>query len=377
MKIAFIGARGVVGKYSGIETYYEEVGSRLVSLGHEVTVYCRSYFTPPLATYRGIRIRRFPTVRSKHLETFFHSGLATADALVRDYDLVQFHALGSAPFAVIPRLAGKKTVVSVRGLDGQRAKWGMGARAYLKSCEWASVHCPTSTGVVSQVLRRYFKDSYGADTTYIPNGVTLKEPRGPEPLAGFGLSGRDYVVYVGRLTPEKDCHLLIEAFSALDTSLKLVFVGGASYANDYVSQLKRQAGDRVLFLGFQTGEVLESLFSNAYVYVLPSRIEGLSISLLEAMGWGCCVLTSDIPENRELVDGCGFTFRTGDAADLRRMLAHLIASPDEVARAGRLSRQLIEREYDWDAIARRTEAMFKRVLGETIEESAAVTQELN
>jgi glycosyltransferase involved in cell wall biosynthesis len=377
VRIAFIGARGVVGKYSGIETYYEEVGSRLVSLGHDVTVYCRSYFTPPLAEYRGIRIRRFPTWRSKHLETLIHSGLATADALFRDYDLIQFHALGSAPFAAIPRLAGKKTVVSVRGLDGQRAKWGVGARAYLTLCEWASVRCPTSTGVVSRELRRYFNETYRSDTTYIPNGVTLKEKRGSEPLAGFGLSGRDYIVYVGRLTPEKDCHLLIEAFSALDTSLKLVFVGGASYADEYVTQLKSHAGDRIKFLGFQTGDTLEALFSNAYIYVLPSRIEGLSISLLEAMGWGCCVLTSDIPENRELVDGCGFTFRTGDVADLRRMLAHLIASPEEVARAGCLSRQLIEREYDWDEIARRTEAMFKRVLGETVEGPAAATEDLN
>jgi glycosyltransferase involved in cell wall biosynthesis len=374
MKLAFIGARGVVGKYSGIETYYEEVGSRLVSLGHDVTVYCRSYFTPAIPEYRGIRVRRFPTVRSKHLDTLIHSGIATLDALVRDYDIVQFHALGSSPFAVIPRVAGKKTVVSVRGLDGQRAKWGGGARAYLKFCEWASVRCPTSTGVVSKELRDYYRRTYNSDTTYIPNGVTLKARLGPESLRAFGLSGSDYILYVGRLTPEKDCHLLIEAFAALDTPLKLVFVGGASYADEYVAQLKKHESEKIRFLGFQTGEALEALFSNAYFYVLPSRIEGLSISLLEAMGWGNCVLTSDIPENRELVDGLGFTFRTGDVTDLRRMLEYLIASPDAVAHAGRVSRELIEREYDWDTIALRTEAMFKRVLGLNIESSAGAAQ---
>jgi len=261
--------------------------------------------------------------------------------------------------------------VSVRGLDGQRAKWGRGARAYLTFCEWASVRCPNSTGVVSRELCSYFRRAYDAETTYIPNGVTLKDRRGPEALRPFGLGGGDYIVYVGRLTPEKDCHLLIEAFEALDTSLKLVFVGGASYADDYVTGLKRHASDRIRFLGFQTGEPLEALFSNAYLYVLPSRIEGLSISLLEAMGWGNCVLTSDIPENRELVDGCGFTFRVGDVADLRRMLAELIASPDRVALAGRASRTLIEREYDWDRIALRTEAMFEQVLGRNVERRAA------
>jgi glycosyltransferase involved in cell wall biosynthesis len=375
MKIAFIGARGIVGRYSGIETYYEEVGSRLAALGHEVTVYCRSYFTPPLSEHRGIRIRRFPTLRSKHLETVIHSGISTLDAILRDFDIIQYHALGSSPFAIIPRLTGKKTVVSVRGLDGQRAKWGAGARAYLTMCEWASVHCPTSTGVVSRELRDYYRRNYKADTTYIPNGVTLKDRRGPEALEPFGLKGGDYILYVGRLTPEKDCHLLIEAFETLATSLKLVFVGGSSYADEYVAQLKRHESERIRFLGFQSGEALEALFSQAHLYVLPSRIEGLSISLLEAMGWGNCVLTSDIPENRELVDGCGFTFRTGDVADLRRMLEQLIGSPEAVRRAGRACRELIEREYDWDMIALRTEAMFKQVLGQNIETRAGLAQD--
>ena len=370
MRLAFIGARGVIGKYSGIETYYEEVGSRLVALGHEVTVYCRSYFTPPITRYRGMRIRRLPTFRSKHFETLVHSAIATADVLVRNYDLVQFHALGSAPFALIPRIVGKKTVVSIRGLDGQRAKWGAGAKAYLKMCEWASVYCPTSTAVVSRELGDYYRRAFATDTTYIPNGVTLKTRPGRSALEALGLRGGDYVLYVGRLTPEKDCHVLIDAFKALDTPLKLVFAGGSSYADEYVARLKHHASEKILFVGFQTGEPLEALFSHAYCYVLPSRIEGLSISLLEAMGWGTCVLTSDIPENRQVVDGCGFTFRTGDAADLRRVLEHLLATPDAVNRAGRAGRALIEREYDWDTIARRTETMFRQVLGDPAAQGA-------
>ena len=374
MKLAFIGARGVVGKYSGIETYYEEVGSRLVALGHEVTVYCRSYFTPPLTHYRGIRVRRLPTFRSKHFETLVHSAISTADALFRDYDVVQFHALGSAPLAIVPRLAGKKTVVSVRGLDGRRAKWGMGAKAYLTLCEWASVHCPTATSVVSRELRDYYQRAYAREATYIPNGVTLRDRPGRSALAASGLNGHDYILYVGRLTPEKDCHVLIEAFEALDTPMKLVFAGGASYADEYVARLRRHASDRVLFLGFQTGEPLEALFAHAYCYVLPSRIEGLSISLLEAMGWGTCVLTSDIPENREAVDGCGFTFRTGDVTHLRDMLAHLLASPELVARAGRAARERIERDFDWDTIALRTETMFTRVMGNPVAHGARAEQ---
>ena len=156
--------------------------------------------------------------------------------------------------------------------------------------------------------------------------------------------------------------------------MKLVFAGGASYADEYVAHLRRHASDRVLFLGFQTGEPLEALFAHAYCYVLPSRIEGLSISLLEAMGWGTCVLTSDIPENREAVDGCGFTFRTGDVTDRRRMLAHLLASPELVARAGRAARERIERDFDWDTIALRTETMFTRVMGNPVAHGARAEQ---
>jgi len=358
MKIAFIGARGVVGKYSGIETYYEEIGSRLVQLGHHVTVYCRSYFTPQIQTYRGMEVKRLPTVRSKHLETIVHSALATVDALFRRYDIVQFHALGSSPLAVLPRLAGMKTVVSVRGLDGEREKWGALARGYLRACEWASVRYPSATTVVSRSLYDYFSERYRAETIYIPNGVTMKPAVSPDHIRRFGLGTKNYILYVGRLTPEKGCHDLIEAFKGLKTDLKLVFVGGSTYASSYVEALKKGESDHILFLGFQSGEILEELFSNAYLYVLPSTIEGLSISLLEAMAYGNCVLTSDIRENLEVVEGRGFTFRTGDVRDLGRMLNYLLQHPELAAASGKASRVLIERTYTWDMTAFRTEAMF-------------------
>lgn len=362
MRIAFIGARGVIGKYSGIETYYEEVGSRLVSMGHDVTAYCRSHFTPAMKEYRGIRIRRIPTVRRKHLETIVHSFLSSLDAVWRDYDIVQYHAVGSAPMALVPRLFGKVTTVSVRGLDGQRAKWGPVARGYLKLCEWASVVCPTATLVVSKELARHYAQAYGVQPTYIPNGVTPCAPVAAEEIAAFGLAPKAYILYVGRLTPEKECHTLIEAFEGLETSLKLVFAGASTYASTYVDALKRHESDRILFLGFQTGRALAELFSNAYVYVLPSRIEGLSVALLEAMGYGTCVLTSDIPENRELAERTGLTFRAGDVADLKAKLAYLIDHPKVTESAGRAGRELIDREYTWDRIAKATEAAYKALL---------------
>ena len=362
VKIAFIGARGIVARYSGIETYYEEVGSRLVELGHEVTVYCRSYFTPKMTHHRGIRVRRFPTVRSKHLETIIHSLISTVDATLGDYDIVQFHALGSAPLSLVPQVLGEKTVVSVRGLDGRRAKWGAVARHYLTICEWASVRAPSMTTVVSQQLHQYFLDRYEAVTTYIPNGVNLQPSSPAREIVKFGLREKNFILYVGRLTPEKDCLTLIKAFDKLDTPLKLVFAGGSTYAEEYVEKLKRHQSERILFLGFQTGKVLEELFSNAYLFVLPSRIEGLSIALLEAMGYGNCVLTSDIPENVELVKGCGFTFHTSDVAALKHMLSHLIEHPGLVEASGKRCKALIERDYTWDKIALKTDAVLRGLL---------------
>lgn len=362
MKIAFIGARGVVGKYSGIETYYEEVGSRLVDLGHDVTVYCRSYFTPRIPVYRGLRIKRFPTIRSKHLETIFHSALCTMDALFRGYDVIQFHALGSSPLSIVPRIFGTKTVVSVRGLDGERAKWNQLASSYLKACEWTSARFPDRTGVVSQTLASYFQRKYGVTTTCIPNGVTIQVPRGAYKIREFGFHGRDYILYLGRLTPEKECHTLIEAFQQIGTDKKLAFVGGSTYSDDYVRQLKQHESNRIRFLGFQSGEILEELLSNAYFYVLPSRIEGLSISLLEAMGYGNCVLTSDIPENLELVQGIGFTFETGNVESLKNQIEYLLRHPDEVKLSGDAAKRHIEENYTWNVIARQTEQFYESML---------------
>lgn len=368
MKIAFIGARGVIGKYSGIETYYEEVGRRLVELGHEVTVYCRSYFTPDLTHYHGIRIKRLPTFRHKYLETIVHSCLSTFHAMFQPYDIIQFHALGSAPFAILPRLVAKKTVVSVRGLDGERAKWGKLAKWYLQSCEWASVQCPSTTAVVSRQLTGYFAHNYGTAVTYIPNGVTIQEPLLPQKIQAFGLGHRDYILYVGRLSPEKGCHQLIDAYKKLKTHYKLVFVGDSTYADDYIAQLKRDESDQIKFLGFQTGDILVELFSNAYFYVLPSAIEGLSISLLEAMAFGNCVLTTNIPENLELVAKHGFSFQTGNTNQLTQMMEYLINSPEVVEARGKSAKVYIEMHYTWDMTAERTEQFFKDLLEDKITE---------
>jgi glycosyltransferase involved in cell wall biosynthesis len=353
----------VVSKYSGIETYYEEVGKRLAEMGHEVTAYCRTYFTPPGKQHDGIRVVRLPTVRSKHLETLVHTFLSSPHVLLKPCDVVHYHALGPALFSFIPRLAGKKTVVTVQGLDWQRKKWGRIASAVLRLGERATVTLPTQTMVVSQTLQDHYRRGYGVETSYVPNGGVLRELRVPDKIFGWGLEPGKYILFLGRFSPEKGCHLLVEAYEKLETDVKLVMAGASSYCDDYSRRLQTHAGDRVKMLGWVSGEALDELLTNAMVFVLPSDLEGLSLALLDAMGAGLCVLSSDVAENREAVDDAGFTFRGGDVADLADRLRFLIANPAVREAAGQAAKRRIRQHYQWSQIANEIERVYFETMG--------------
>ncbi|HKQ98230.1 MAG TPA: glycosyltransferase family 4 protein, partial [Candidatus Polarisedimenticolia bacterium] len=372
MRIAFIGGRGVGSAYSGIERYYEEIGSRLVARGHHVVAYARAHFTPDVASFRGVRVRRLPTLRMKHLETIVHSVLATLDVCFRRVDLVQYHALGSSPLAWIPRLAGKKTVVSVRGLDWQRAKWGALARWYLRFCELTSVRCPNATAVVSRTLARHFAEVHGVAVRFIPNGVERPALRPPSRIRAFGLGERDYFLYAGRLSPEKGLECLIEAHRRAACGVRLVIAGGTSYSDRYIEKLRALAGPEVIFTGFQTGETLEELYSNALAFVLPSHMEGLSVALLEALSYGLPAVTSDIPENRELVDACGgYVFPIDDVSALAPILARIAADREAARRLGDQCRERVRAQFGWDGVAEATERFYLEVLDRSGREPAA------
>src|SRR5580704_13046703 len=363
LRVAFIGGRGVVSKYSGIETYYEEIGKRLTGMGHHVTAYCRTYFTPPGGQHGGIHVVRLPTIRSKHLETLVHTFLSTLHVLAQPCDVVHYDALGPALFSFIPRLAGKKTVVTVQGLDWQRKKWGRIASAVLRLGERAAVSLPTHTMVVSQTLKKYYQEGYGAETSYVPNGGVLRARRSPDKIFDWDLEPGKYILFLGRFSPEKGCHLLVEAYEKLDTDIKLVLAGASSYCDDYSRGLQAHAGERIKMLDWVSGEVLDELLSNAMVFVLPSDLEGLSLALLDAMGAGLCVLSSDVAENKEAIDDAGFTFRRGDAADLADRLRFLIANPAVREAAGQAAKRRIREHYQWAQIAAEVERVYFEMMG--------------
>ncbi|MCB9514086.1 MAG: glycosyltransferase family 4 protein [Candidatus Latescibacteria bacterium] len=365
MKVYHIGTRGIPTSQGGIERHIEEIAPRLANRA-AITVYGRSYYLPRIREYKGVRVRRLHTLQTKHLDTIFYALLASLDVLFRPRGIVHFHALGPSVFAWLPRLFGHKTVVTVHGLDWQRAKWGRLARRYLQACEGFSVRFPNATIVVSEVLKVYYREKFGREVHAIPNGIVPPTRREPAAIREkWGLAGDDYVFFIARLTPEKGAHHLIRAWRELDTDKRLVIAGDALHEDRYVAELHRLAkGDpRVLFTGFVGGELLEELFSNATLYCQPSEIEGLSIALLEAMSFGRCVLASDIPENLELVADVGFRFRSQDVDDLRAQLAALLADPERTRAAGEAGREHAVRHYNWDQVAERTWDVYRSLVG--------------
>jgi glycosyltransferase involved in cell wall biosynthesis len=363
LRVAFIGGRGVISKYSGIETYYEEAGKQLVDMGHEITVYCRTHFTPQRSEFNGMRLVRLPTIRSKHLETVVHTFLSTAHAMFQGYDVVHYQALGPALFSFIPRLFGKKTVVTVQGEDWRRKKWGRVASGVLRLGERAAVRFPNATMVVSQTLQRRYRALYDAETLYVPNGTKIRQRRKASQLVKWGIEAGSYILYLGRFSPEKNCHLLIDAYKKIETPVKLVMAGGSSYSDAYAKELRNHASDKIRLLNWVSGKDLEELLVNAMLFVLPSDLEGLSLALLDAMGAGVCVLASDTPENREVIEGAGFTFEHGSGNDLERML-RLLISDAQVRRAAAARAQARVRErYLWPQIARQIDSAYQSLSG--------------
>ena len=368
-----IGHKYIPSRDGGVEVVVSNLAPHLVEIGYEVTCYNRTnrQFKKLRKTgelmreYRGVHLIWAPTVDRRGLAAMSSSIFATVMAAFSRFDLVHYHTEGPCVLCWLPRLFGKKVGGTVHGPDHRRQKWGRFASAYILWGEKAAVRHADSIIVLSRGVQDYFREKYGRETVLIPNGIDPAEIRPAcEITRQFGLASREYILFLGRLVPEKGIHYLIEAYQSLKTDKKLVIVGGTSDTDEYVRRLYDMAGDSpsILFTGFQQGPVAEELFSNAYLYVLPSDLEGMPLSLLEAMNYGCCCVTSDIGECADVMDGSGFTFPRGNTEALREILQDLCDHPDKAEVQRGQARAVVSSKYTWRDITAQTGALYSRLL---------------
>ncbi len=369
-KIAMIGQKRIPSREGGVEVVVNELSTRLVSQGYQVDAYNRSgyhvsgeKFTDKPGRYtNGIRIIVVPTFKNGKLNAIVYSFLATVCALFRRYDVIHYHAEGPCSMLWLPKLFGIRVIATIHGLDWQRAKWGNFASRVLRFGEKMAAKYADEVIVLSQNVKDYFSKEYNRETVFIPNGIDKPERKEVREIRKeYGLEKDGYILFLARLVPEKGLHYLIEAFMQLDTDKKLVIAGGSSHSFEYMNTITKMSekDDRIIMTNFVHDRILEELYSNAYVFVLPSDVEGMAISLLEAMSYGNCCLVSDIQENIEVVEEYAVSFKKSDVADLTEKLKGLLADNEVVKQYKEKASDYICHKYNWESVVEATLQLYK------------------
>ncbi len=364
MRIAMVGQKRVPSREGGIEIVVEELSTRMAAQGHDVVLFNRGghhvsgkkYDNKREKNYRGVTLKTVPTLDMKGLAAVTSSFFGAIRAAFGPYDVVHFHAEGPCAFIGIPKLLKKKCIVTIHGLDWQREKWhgGFGSR-FIHFGEKQAVKYADEIIVLSRGTQNYFKSVYGRNTVLISNGVNKPNITQAELITEkWGLKRDDYILFLGRIVPEKGIKYLVEAYQKLHTDKKLVIAGGASDTDDFVKELKENCGDNVIFTGFVTGKILDELYSNCYIYCLPSDLEGMPISLLEAMSYGDCCVVSDIDECASVVENNAVIIKKGNVEDLRDKLQNLCDSPEIVEQYKSKASDYILKKYRWDDVVEQT-----------------------
>ena len=381
MKIVMLGHKRIPSREGGVEIVVEELATRMAALGHDVTVYNRKgSHVAGIGNeqkeygknydYKGVRVKTAFTLPQKSLNAIVYSFFATIKACFSGADVIHFHAEGPCAMIPIARLFHKKCVATIHGLDWQRAKWGGFATGFLLFGEKMAAKYADRVIVLSEGVKQYFADTYGRQAVLIPNGINRPQMKTAKIIKEkYGLEGQDYLLFLARLVPEKGVHTLLAAYEKSKVTIPLVIAGGSSHSGEYCQKIEKMAekinagGPRkVIMTGFVQGEELEELYSNAMLYILPSEIEGMPLSLLEAMSYGNLCLTSDIPENTDVTQEYGVAFTTGDVDDLSEKIAELctnmaVLRKEEKYKSERIRQYILER-YNWDAVVTQTLACY-------------------
>ena len=363
MRIAILGTRGIPANYGGFETFAEHLSTRLAARGHDVTVYCRAHYVSPRELeFQGVKLKVLPTIRHKYFDTIVHTFLSALHAVSGHYDAALICNAANAPFASILRLTGTPVALNVDGLEHKRKKWNSIARRYYLIAERLATILPTETVTDARVIQEYYLSRYRAESTMIAYGAEVE--RRPDPMVRrWRVEPNRYVLYVSRLEPENNAHLVIEAFKRVRTAHKLLIVGDAPYAREYINDLKARArrDRRIVFTGFVFGRDYRALQQNAYCYIHATEVGGTHPALLEAMGFGNCVLTLAAPENIEAIGDAGIAYTGED--DLAEKLQRVLRDGSLVHSYRNRAQARVLEYYDWDYVVDQYERLFARMAG--------------
>ena len=352
--------------YGGFETFAEHLSTRLVARGHDVTVYCRAhYVSPRQIEYHGVRLKVLPTIRHKYFDTVIHTFLSALYAVPARYDAALICNAANAPFAPLLRMTGTPVAVNVDGLEHKRKKWNWLGRSYYRLAERLAIILPNETITDARVIQEYYMARYNAPSTMIAYGAEVE--RRPEPaVRQWRVEPNRYVLYVSRLEPENNAHLVIEAFKKVRTAHKLLIIGDAPYAHEYIKELRERAGRdrRIIFTGFVFGKDYRILQQNAYCYVHATEVGGTHPALLEAMGYGNCVLTLATPENIEVVGEAGIPYE--DETDLASKLQRVLRDGSLVSSYRQRAQDRVKKYYDWEHVVDLYEELFARMAGKPL-----------
>ncbi|MBI2818905.1 MAG: glycosyltransferase [Acidobacteria bacterium] len=362
MKIAILGTRGIPASYGGFETLAEELSARLVERGHQVVVYGRTnYIRYREPNYRGVRLVLLPTIPHKYLDTMVHTFLSVIHLLFQDAEVVLICNAANSIFSFLPRLAGKKTALNVDGIERQRRKWNALGRSWYRISEWFSTFFPNAIVSDAGVIRDYYRERYGKDSFFIPYGAETKRLETRVELDRLGLEPNGYFLYVSRLEPENNALLVVKAFERVKTEKRLVIVGDAPYAREYITELKSTSDRRILFPGAIYGVGYGELLSHAFCYIQATEVGGTHPALIEAMGRGCCVLYLDTPENREVAGEAGIAFEKFPER-LAEKIEKVLNDSTLRQQSREQCRRRIEERYQWEDVTAKYEQLFLRLL---------------
>ena len=357
-RLAILGTRGIPASYGGFETFAEELAPRLVARGHDVTVYCRAqYVDPARREFKGVHLQQAPTIRHKYLDTVVHTAASTVHALGGRYDAILVCNAANAIFCGWPRLVGTRVVLNVDGIERKRKKWNALGRAWYLGSEWLSTWMPNAIVTDAEVIEAYYQERYGAASTFIPYGCHVGRDAGTAVLAQFGLEPQQYILYVSRLEPENNALAVIEAYQRTSVGPKLVVVGDAPYAREYIATLRATAGPRVVFTGGVYGDGYRELQCHALAYVQATEVGGTHPALVEAMGFGNCVLAHDTPEHREVLGDAGLFFDAHRPETLAALLDRVDADPTLVEGYRARATARAAARYSWDRVTEQYDAI--------------------